>query len=58
MVGQWLTIDAPVTVLVSLTNHLIDLVVGKLLANRGHDVTQFSSRDETVVVTVEHLETI
>ena len=51
-----LTVNATVTVLVSLPNHLIDLVVGKLLADRGHDMTQLGSRNEAVVVAVEDLE--
>lgn len=53
--AQSLTINAPVTVLVSLADHLINLVICKLLADRGHDVAQFSGRDEAVIVTVENL---
>ena len=51
-----LTINAAITVLVSLPDHLIDLVVGQLLANGGHDVAQLSGGNEAVVVTVKDLE--
>jgi hypothetical protein len=50
-----LTVDTTVAILVSLANHLIDLVICKLLANRGHDVTKLGRRNETIVVTVKHL---
>lgn len=53
--GKRLTVDASVTVLVGLANHLVDFVVGELLTDRGHDVTQLGGRDEAVVVTVEDL---
>lgn len=49
------TIDTPVTVLVSFTDHLINFVVSELLANGCHDVSEFGRRDETVVVAVEDL---
>jgi hypothetical protein len=52
------TVDASVTVLVGLPNHLIDLVVGQLLADGRHDVSQLSSGDEAVVITVEDLESL
>lgn len=50
------TVDTAITVLVSFTDHLVHLVVGQLLADGGHDMTQLSGGDETVVVAVEHLE--
>lgn len=56
MVVAALTVDAAVSVLVSLSDHLVDLVVGQLLADRGHDVAQLGSGDESVVVAVEDLE--
>ncbi len=49
------TVDPAVAVLVGLADHLVDLLVRQLLANRGHDVAQLGSRDEAVVVAVEHL---
>mgnify|MGYP007078551665 CR=1 FL=1 len=53
---EQLTVDAPITVLVGLADHFVDLVVGEFLTNRSHDVTQLSRRDEAVVVAVEHFE--
>jgi hypothetical protein len=50
------TVNSSVTVLVSLPDHLIDLIVGELLADAGHDVPELSSGDEAVVVAVEDLE--
>ncbi|KAI6776161.1 hypothetical protein HG530_000106 [Fusarium avenaceum] len=55
--GQ-LTVDSAITVLVSLSNHLINLIIGELLADRGHDVSEFSSGNETVVITIENLESL
>jgi hypothetical protein len=49
------TVDSPVTVLVSLSNHLIHLVVSQLLANGCHDMAKLSSGDKTVVVTIKDL---
>lgn len=49
------TINSSVPVLVSLSDHLIDFVIGQLLPNGGHDVAQLSSRNESVIVTIEHL---
>lgn len=53
---HYLTVNASVTVLVSLTDHLINLVVSQLLSDGGHDVTELSGRDEAVVVTIEDLD--
>lgn len=53
-----LTVNPPVTVLVGLANHLVDLVVGQLLADGGHDVAQLSSGDEAVVIAVENLSSL
>jgi hypothetical protein len=49
------TVNTPIAVLVGLADHLIDLVVGQLLADRSHDVAQLGRRDEAVVVAVEDL---
>ena len=49
------TVDAAIAVLVSLADHLVNLIVSELLANGCHDVAQLSSGDEAIVVTVEHL---
>lgn len=50
------TVDSPITVLICLTDHLIYLVISQLFPNRRHDMAKFRRRDESVVVTVEHLE--
>ena len=50
------TIDPAIPVLVSLSYHLVDLIVCQFLADRGHDMTEFCCRDETVVVAVEDFE--
>jgi hypothetical protein len=49
------TVNTPITVLISLADHLVNLVVGELLANRRHDMAQLGRRDEAVVVPVEDL---
>lgn len=49
------TINTSITVLVSLADHLVNLLVGQLLANRCHDMAKLGSRDETVVITIEDL---
>lgn len=49
------TVNAAIAVLVGLADHFVDLVVSKLLADGGHDVTQFSSGNETIVIAVENL---
>lgn len=64
--GRWyyisnlkqLTVDSAIAVLVSLSDHLINLIISELLADGGHDMSKLSSRNETVVVTVEHLESL
>lgn len=53
-----LTVDPSITILVGLPDHLINLVVGQLLSNRGHDVTELSGGDKAVVITVENLESL
>lgn len=51
-----LVIDLSVAVDVGLADHLVDLLVGELLAEVGHDVAQLSRRYEPVAVLVEHAE--
>jgi len=45
-----------ITVDIGFSDHLIDLLVGELLSQIGHDVTQLGRRNETVAVFVEHTE--
>lgn len=49
------TVNTSITVLVSLPDHLINLIVCELLTDRGHNVSQLSSGNEAIVVTVEYL---
>lgn len=51
-----LVIDLTVAVDVGLADHLVDLLVGELLAEVGHDVAQLSRRYEPVAVLVEDTE--
>jgi len=44
-----------VAINVRFPDHLVDLLVGELLAEISHNVSQLSSRDETVAVLVENL---
>jgi len=53
---ELLVVDLPVTIDVSLADHLVDLLVRELLAQVGHDVTELGGGDETVTVLVEDLE--
>merc|ERR1712146_148976 len=53
---ELLVVDLAVTVNVCLADHLIDLLVRKLLTEVGHDVAKLSCRDEAVAVLVEDAE--
>merc|ERR1719478_1408185 len=53
---ELLVVDLAVTVNVGLADHLVDLLVGELLAEVGHDVAELSRRDEAVAVLVEDAE--
>merc|ERR1719181_1347302 len=53
---ELLVVDLAVTVNVRLADHLVDLLVGELLAEVGHDVAKLSRRDEAVAVLVEDAE--
>ncbi len=49
------TINTSVAILVSLADHLINLLISQLLANRCLDMAKLGSRDETVVIAIEDL---
>ena len=53
---ELLVVDLAIAVDVSLADHLVDLLVGELLAEVGHDVTELGGGDEAIAVLVEHLE--
>lgn len=46
---------APRKTATHLTNHFIDFLIGELLAQVGHDVSEFSGTDETITVLVKNL---
>ena len=48
-------IDPSIAILVRLADHLVDLLVGQLLADGGHDMAQLGGGDEAVVVAVKDL---
>lgn len=50
-----LTVNSSITVLVSLSDHLINLVICQLLTDGGHNMTKLSSGNETIVVAVKDL---
>ena len=54
--SETFVVDESVAVDVRLANHLFDLVVGQLLAERHHYLTKLAGRDVAVAVLVEHLE--
>jgi len=43
--------------LISLADHLVDFLVGQLLANGRHDMAKLGCGDEAVVIAVEDLVT-
>jgi hypothetical protein len=53
--GQILTVNSSITILIGLSDHLINLIIRQLLTNGCHDMTKLSSRDEAVIVTIEDL---
>ncbi len=50
------TIYCAVPVLVGLGDHLVDLCVGEILAQRFHDLAQFFGGDGAAAVLVEDVE--
>ena len=53
---ELLVIDLTVAINIGLADHFIDLLIGELLAQVGHDVTQLGGGDETVAIAIENLE--
>merc|ERR550537_1977948 len=53
---ELLVVDLAVAVDISLTDHLVNLLVRELLAEVRHHVAELSGGDEAVAVLVEHLE--
>ena len=53
---ELLVVNLTISIDISLTDHLVDFLIGKLLTEVGHDMTELSSGNETVSVLVEDLE--
>ena len=53
---ELLVVDVTITINISLSDHLIDFLVGEFLSEVGHNVTELSGRNETVAISVEDLE--
>ena len=49
-------VDLAVSINISLSNHLVHLLISQLLPQVGHHVTQLGGADEAVAVLVEHPE--
>ena len=49
-------VNLTVTVNISLSDHLIYLIISKLHTEIGYDVSKFSSRDLTITISIENLE--
>lgn len=49
-------VDDPSPVRVGLPDHLINLIIGELLTQVGHDVSEFRGGDGAVALSVEHPE--
>uniref|UniRef100_A0A2P2LAZ9 Calmodulin n=1 Tax=Rhizophora mucronata TaxID=61149 RepID=A0A2P2LAZ9_RHIMU len=49
-------VDLPITIHIGLTDHLIDFLICQLLPKICHDMPELSSRDEAILVLVEHSE--
>ena len=51
-----LVIDLSITINVSFPDHLINFFIGQFFPKCGHDLSEFSSRDELVPIPVEDFE--
>jgi hypothetical protein len=51
-----LVVNTSVTVSISLADHIFDLLLGELLSQRLHDLTQLRGLDVTITVLVKDLE--
>merc|ERR1711879_105825 len=52
---ELLVVDVTITINISLSDHLIDFLVGEFLSKVGHNVTELSGRNETVAISIEDL---
>ena len=56
MIYKLIVGNLAVSINISLSNHLLHLLVSQLLPQVGHHVTQLGGADEAVAVLVEHPE--
>uniref|UniRef100_A0A2P2LAT0 Calmodulin n=1 Tax=Rhizophora mucronata TaxID=61149 RepID=A0A2P2LAT0_RHIMU len=49
-------VDLPITIHISLTDHLINFLISQLLPKICHDMTELSSGDEAILVLVKNPE--
>ena len=52
---EFLVVDMPIPIDISLSDHFIHLFVSQFLSQVGHHVSQFSSRNESISISIEHL---
>merc|ERR1719272_1249623 len=53
---KFIIVDLPITIHVSLTNHLIHFCIRELLAQVHHGGTELACTDEAILVAVKHFE--
>lgn len=52
--NKLLIVDLPVTVNISLADHLVNLLIGQFLAQIGHNVTELGGGNIAVSVLIEY----
>jgi len=53
---EFFVVDVTITIDISFSDHFIDFFVSQLFTQVGHNVSQFSSRDQTIAISIEDLE--
>merc|ERR1712118_111856 len=53
---KFLIIDLPISINISFTDHLINLLIGQLFSKVCHHVPQLRSTNESIAITIKHLE--
>merc|ERR1719203_1429887 len=51
-------VDLPIAVDISLADHLVDLLIGELFPEVGHDMAKLCCTDEAIAITIEDLESL
>lgn len=52
---EFFVVDVSIAIDVSLSDHLVNLLISQLLSQIGHDVSELSSRDQSITITIKHL---